>query len=53
MVAVKPVLAVLVGAELAAQVVRRLVLGVLEVVLAVGRGLPDIEDGAGDRLARD
>lgn len=49
--AVEPVFAVLVGTELASQVVGRLVLGVLEVVLSVGAGLPDVEDGAGDGLA--
>lgn len=52
-VAVQPVLALLVGPELAAQVVGLLVLGILEVVLAVGAGLPDVEDGAGDGLAGD
>ncbi len=51
-VAVEPVLAVLVGAELATQVVGCLCLRVLEVVLAVGAGLPDVEDGPGDGLAR-
>ncbi len=50
-VAVEPVLAVLVGAKLAAQVVGGLVVRVLEVVLAVGAGLPDVEDGVGDGLA--
>lgn len=49
-VAVPPELALLVGAELAAQVVLGLV-GVLEVVLAVGGSLPDVEDGALDGLA--
>lgn len=49
--AVEPVLAILVGAELASQVVGGLVLRVLEVILAVGGGLPDVEDGAGDGLA--
>lgn len=49
-VAVPVELSVLVGGELAAQVV--VGLGwVLEIVLAVGRGLPDIEDGTGDGLA--
>ena len=52
-VAVEPVLAVLVGAELAAEVVGGLVIRVLEVVLAVGRRLPDVEDGVGDGLAGD
>lgn len=50
-VAVEPVFAVLVGLELAAQVVGALVLGVLEVVFAVGAGLPDVEDGVRDGLA--
>lgn len=51
MVAVQRVLAVFIGAELAPEVVGGLVLGVLEVVAAVGAGLPDVEDGAGDGLA--
>lgn len=50
--AVEVVAALRVGAELATQVVGGLVVRVLEVVLAVGRRLPDVEDGAGDRLAR-
>lgn len=50
-VAVEPVLAVLVGCEFTTQVVGGLVLRVLEVVFAVGAGLPDVEDGAGDGLA--
>lgn len=50
LVAVEPVLALLVAPELSAQVVGRLVVRVLEVVLAVGRGLPDVDDGAGDGL---
>jgi hypothetical protein len=49
--AVEPELAVLIGAELAAKVVARLVLGVVGVVLAVGAGLPHVEDGVGDTLA--
>lgn len=49
-VAVVPVLAVLVGPELATEVVGCLTLGVLEVVLAVGGGLPDVDDGVGDGL---
>lgn len=52
-VAVEPVAAVLVGAELAAEVVGGLVVRVLEIVLAVGAGLPDVEDGVGDGLAGD
>ncbi len=45
MVAVPVELALLIGAELAAEVVLALV-GVLEIVLAVRRGLPDVEDSA-------
>lgn len=49
-VAVPVEFSLLVGAELAAEIV--IGLGrVLEVVLAVGRGLPDVEDCADDRLA--
>lgn len=50
-IAVEPVPAVLVGCEFTAQVIGRLVLGVLEVVFAIGAGLPDVHDGAGDGLA--
>ena len=50
--AVEAVAAILLGAELAAQVVLDLVLGILEVVLAVGRGFPHVDDGIGDALAR-
>lgn len=46
-VAVPVELALLVGAELAAKVVLRLV-GVLEIVLAVGGSLPDIKNGTDD-----
>ena len=49
--AVEPVLALLVGLELAAEVVGGLVLRVLEVVLAIRRRLPNVEDSAGDGLA--
>lgn len=49
-VAVPVELSILVGGELAAQVVIGLG-GVLEIVLAVGGGLPDIEDGSSNRLA--
>ena len=51
MVAVEPVLAVLIGPELSTEVVGGLVLGVLEVIFAVGTSLPDVEDGVGDGLA--
>lgn len=50
--AVEVEISVLVGAELAAQVVAGLVLGVEDVVFAVSRGLPHVEDGVGDALAR-
>lgn len=49
-VAVPVEFSLLVRAELAAEVVVGLG-GVLEIVLAVGRGLPDIQDGTDDRLA--
>lgn len=49
--AVEPEFAVLVGAELASEVVAGLVLGVEDVVLAVGAGLPHIEDCTRDALA--
>lgn len=49
-VAVPPEIAVLVRKELAAEVVVALV-GVLEVVLAVGGGLPDVKEGADNGLA--
>ena len=50
-VAVEPVVAILIGAKLAAQVVGALVVRVLKVVFAVGAGLPNVKDGAGDGLA--
>jgi hypothetical protein len=46
-VAVPEEVSLLIGLELSAEVVLGLV-GVLEVVLAVGRGLPDIENGTDD-----
>lgn len=48
--AVEPELALLVGAELATEVVASLVLRVVGVVLAVGAGLPHIKDGVGNAL---
>lgn len=48
---VEPEFAVLVGAELASKVVSGLVLGIEDVVLAVGAGLPHVEDSALDALA--
>ena len=48
--AVESVLALLVGLELAAEVVVGLVVGVLEVVLAVAAGLPHVEGDVGDGL---
>lgn len=50
MQAVEVVPAVLIGPELAAEVVVCLVLRVLEVVLAIRRRLPDVDDGVLDRL---
>lgn len=52
-VAVQPVLAILVSLELAAQVVGRLVVWILEVVFSIGASLPDVEDGTGNRLSCD
>jgi hypothetical protein len=49
--AVEPELAVLVGAELSAKVVARLVLWVVGVVFTVGASLPHVENGIGDALA--
>lgn len=49
--AVEPELAVSIGAELAAKVVARLVLGVVGIVFAVGAGLPHVENGVGDSLS--
>ena len=50
LVAAEPVLALLVAPELSTQVVGRLVVGILEVVLAVGRSLPDVDDSTGNGL---
>lgn len=44
------VLALLVGCELAPEVVGLLVLGVLEIVFSVGTRLPDVDDSAGNTL---
>jgi hypothetical protein len=49
--AVEPELAVLVGTELSAKVVARLVLWVVGVVFTVGASLPHVENGVGDSLA--
>lgn len=49
--AVEPEAALLVRLELAAQVVTRLVLRVKDVVLAVGAGLPHVENGTRNALA--
>lgn len=51
--AVEPVLALLVGLELAAEVVVGLVVGVLEVVLAVAAGLPHVEGDVRNGLVGD
>src|SRR5687767_11289422 len=48
---VEPKLAVFVGTELAAQVVTCLVLGIEDIILAVGAGLPHIKDGAWNPLS--
>jgi hypothetical protein len=50
LVAVVPVLALLICGKLAPQVVRLLVLRVLEVVFSVGARLPDVDDCVGDAL---
>lgn len=50
--AVEPEPAVLVGSEFPSEVVAGLVLGVEDVVFAVGAGLPHVEDGTLDALAR-
>jgi hypothetical protein len=50
LVAVEPIPSLLVAPELSTQVVGRLVVRVLEVVLAVCTRLPDIDDSAGDGL---
>lgn len=52
-IAVEPVIAIFIRSELATEVVGRLVLRVLEVIFAVGAGLPDVKDGSGDGLASD
>lgn len=49
--AVEPEFAVRVAAELATEVMAGLVLGVEDIVLAVGASLPHIEDGVGDTFA--
>jgi hypothetical protein len=49
--AVEPEFAVLVGTKLASKIVTGLILGVEDIVLAVGAGLPHVEDGARDALA--
>lgn len=50
LVAVVPVLALLVCGELAAEVVRLLVVGILEIVLSIRACLPDINDCSRDAL---
>ena len=49
--AVEPEFTVFVGAELASEVVAGLIFGVEDVVLAVGAGLPHVEDSVRDALA--
>jgi hypothetical protein len=48
--AVEMILAILISPELPPQIVIRLILGVLEIVFAVGARLPDVDDDAGDAL---
>lgn len=50
---VEMIISILVRAELPPQVVGLLHVGLLEVVLAAGRGLPDVDDGVGDGLLGD
>lgn len=50
LVAVVVVLALLVGRELAPQVIGLLVLRVLKIVLSVGTRLPDVDDSTGNAL---
>lgn len=53
MIAIQPIPPALIGAKLAPQIIRRLVLRVLEIVFSVGTGLPDVKDGARDGPLRD
>lgn len=50
-IAVEPVLSVLIGSEFSSQVVGGLVVWVLEVVFAVGAGLPNVEHGSRNGLS--
>jgi hypothetical protein len=51
--AVEIILAILISPELPPQIIIRLILGVLEIVFAVGARLPDVDDDAGDALLGD
>ena len=50
-IAVEPVLSVLIGSEFSSQVVGGVVVWVLEVVFAVGAGLPNVEHGSRNGLS--
>lgn len=45
------IIAIRIRSELSSQVIRGLVLGVLEIVFSVRRRLPDVDDCVGDSLA--
>jgi hypothetical protein len=51
--AVEMILAILISPELSPQIIIRLILGILEIVFAVGARLPDVDDDAGDALVGD
>jgi hypothetical protein len=50
---IKMILPLLIRSKLAPQIIIALVLRVLEIILPIRRGLPDIEDGIGDSLSCD
>lgn len=50
-IAVEPILAILISAKLATQVIGALVIRILKVVFAIRAGLPNVKDGAGNGLA--
>jgi len=47
------IFALLIGTKLAPQIIGGLIIRVLEVVLAIGRGLPDVDDSVGNTLLGD
>jgi hypothetical protein len=51
--AVEMILAIRISPELPPQIIIRLILGILEIVFAVGAGLPDVDDDVGDALLGD